>query len=76
VLHAPPIPVFSILSPARYWVRCTDHSTPHYVIFSIPRYLVSLRPKVIITININFTKKQLKTIKSVNTRARVFSQML
>jgi hypothetical protein len=36
VLHAPPISFFSILSPAAYWVRSTDHSAPHYVIFSIP----------------------------------------
>jgi hypothetical protein len=36
VLHAPPISFFSILSPTRYWVRSTDHSTPHYVTFSIP----------------------------------------
>jgi hypothetical protein len=36
VLHAPPISIFSILSLARYWVRSTDHSAPHYVIFSIP----------------------------------------
>jgi hypothetical protein len=35
VLHAPPISIFSILSPARNWVRSTDHSAPHYVIFSI-----------------------------------------
>ena len=25
VLHAPPIPFFSILSPEKYWVRSTDH---------------------------------------------------
>jgi hypothetical protein len=43
VLHAPPISFFSILSPAQYWLRSTDHSAPHYVIFSIPRYLVPLR---------------------------------
>jgi hypothetical protein len=24
-LHAPPNSLFSILSPARYWVRSTDH---------------------------------------------------
>jgi hypothetical protein len=35
VLHAPPISIFSILSPARYWIRSTDRSAPHYVIFSI-----------------------------------------
>ena len=34
-LHAPPISLFSILSPARYWVMSTDLSAPHYVIFSI-----------------------------------------
>jgi hypothetical protein len=33
------------LSPAWYCVRSTDHSAPHYLIFSIPRYFVSLRPK-------------------------------
>jgi hypothetical protein len=36
VLHASPISIFSILSPARYWVRSTNHWVPHYVIFSIP----------------------------------------
>jgi hypothetical protein len=45
VPHTPPISIFSILSPARYLVRNTDHSVPHYAIFSIPRYLVPLRPK-------------------------------
>ena len=34
-LHAPPISFFLILSPAQYWVRSTDYSAPHYVIFSI-----------------------------------------
>jgi hypothetical protein len=45
VLHDPPISIFSILSPARYWVRSTNHSAPHYVILSIPRLLQPLRPK-------------------------------
>ena len=35
-LHAPPISFFLILSPAQYWVRSTDYSSPHYEIFSIP----------------------------------------
>src|SRR5215510_9861441 len=34
--HAPPISFVSILPPAQYWVRSTDHLAPHYVIFSIP----------------------------------------
>jgi hypothetical protein len=42
LLHATPISFFSILSPARYWVRITDHSAPYYVTFSIPPYLVPL----------------------------------
>jgi hypothetical protein len=36
VLHATPVSFFSILSRARDWVRSTDHSAPHYVIFPIP----------------------------------------
>jgi hypothetical protein len=43
--HAPPISFFSILPPAQYWVRNTDHAAPHYVTFSIPCHLVRLRPK-------------------------------
>jgi hypothetical protein len=43
-LHVPPIS-FSFLSPDQYLVRNTDHSAPHYVIFSIPRHLVPLSPK-------------------------------
>jgi hypothetical protein len=35
-LHATPISFFLILSPAKYWVRSTDYSALHYVIFSIP----------------------------------------
>jgi len=35
-LHVPPISFFSILSPEQYWVRCSDHSAPHYVFSSIP----------------------------------------
>ena len=34
--HALPISFFSILSPAQYWVRSTDHLAPHYAISSIP----------------------------------------
>jgi hypothetical protein len=34
--HVPSISFFSILPPAQYWVRNTDHSAPHYVTFSIP----------------------------------------
>jgi len=34
-LHAPPI-LFSILSPAQYWVSSTDHSAPHYAVSSTP----------------------------------------
>jgi hypothetical protein len=32
----PPISFFSILSPAQYWVRSTDHEAPHYEVFSTP----------------------------------------
>ena len=34
--HAQPISFFSILSPAQYWVRSTDHLPPRYAISSIP----------------------------------------
>jgi hypothetical protein len=34
--HAPPISFFSILPTAQYWARIIDHSSPHYVTFSIP----------------------------------------
>ena len=34
--HAQPISSFSILSPARYWVRSTNHLAPRYAISSIP----------------------------------------
>ena len=43
--HAPPISFLSILPPAQYWVRSEDLQDPHYVIFSIPCYIVPLRPK-------------------------------
>ena len=32
--HAQPISFFSILSPAQYWVRSTDHLAPRYAISS------------------------------------------
>jgi hypothetical protein len=35
-LHAPPISFFLILSPARNWVRSTNHEAPHYEVFSTP----------------------------------------
>jgi hypothetical protein len=41
VPHAPSILFFSILSPEHYWVRSTDHSAPHCVLFSTP---LSRRP--------------------------------
>ena len=44
-LHARPISLSSILSPEQYWVRSTDHYTPHYVVLSTPCHLVPLRPK-------------------------------
>ena len=34
--HALPISFFSILSPAQYWVRSTDHLAPRYAVSSIP----------------------------------------
>jgi len=34
VLHALSISFFSIWSPEQYWVSSTDHSAPHYVVFS------------------------------------------
>ena len=34
--HAQPISLFSILSPAQYWVRRTNHLAPRYAISSIP----------------------------------------
>ena len=43
--HAQPISFFSILSPAQYWVRSTDHLAPRYAVSSIPRYLVPPRSK-------------------------------
>ena len=38
-LHAQPISFFSILLPAQYWVRSTDHLAPRYAISSIPPLL-------------------------------------
>ena len=35
-LHAQPIPFFSILSPAQYWVSSTTHLAPRYAIPTIP----------------------------------------
>src|SRR5215471_1036091 len=34
--HALLISFVSILPPAKYWVRSTDHSAPHYAAFPIP----------------------------------------
>ena len=34
--HAQPISIFSILSPAQYWVRSTNHLALRYAITSIP----------------------------------------
>ena len=45
VPHALPISFFSVLSPAQYWVRSTDHLAPRYAVSSIPRYLVPPRSK-------------------------------
>jgi hypothetical protein len=36
VSHAQPISFVSILSPAQYWVRSTDHLAPHYAVSSFP----------------------------------------
>ena len=37
--HAQPISFFSILSPAQYWVRSTNHLAPRYAISSIPSFV-------------------------------------
>ena len=37
--HAQPISFFSILSPAQYWARSTNHLAPRYAISSIQRNL-------------------------------------
>ena len=42
VPHAQPISFFSILSPAKYWVRSTNHLAPRYAIYSIPPVTSSL----------------------------------
>ena len=34
--HAQPISFLSILSPAQYWVRITNHLAPRYAVSSIP----------------------------------------
>ena len=34
--HAQPISFFSILSPAKYWVRSKNHLAPRYAVSSIP----------------------------------------
>ena len=34
--HVQPISFFSILSPAQYWLRSTNHLAPRYAISSIP----------------------------------------
>ena len=36
--HVQPISFFSILSPAQYWVRSTNHLAPRYAISSIPPF--------------------------------------
>jgi len=38
--HAQPISFFSILSPAQYWMRSTNHLGPLYAISSNPPYLI------------------------------------
>jgi hypothetical protein len=44
-LHAPPISFVPILPPEQYLVSSTDREAPHYVVFSNPLLLLSLRPK-------------------------------
>ena len=34
--HAQPISFFSVLTPAQYWVRSTNHLAPSYAVSSIP----------------------------------------
>jgi len=40
--HVQPISFFSILSPANYWVRSTNHLAPRYAISSILPYIYSI----------------------------------
>jgi hypothetical protein len=41
-LHAPPFSFFSMLLPARYWVRSTDHYATHYAVFVVYRYNIKI----------------------------------
>jgi len=46
--HAQPISFFSILSPARYWVRSTNHLAPRYAVSSSPVTSSLLGPNILL----------------------------
>ena len=52
--HAQPISFFSILSPAQYWVRSTNHLAPRYAISSIPPFLGNYCYKILVLCNFTF----------------------
>ena len=81
-LHAPPISFFLILSPAQYWVRSTDYSSPRYEIFSIPlavrtiQYNILLFYLLLIIINYSSYSSSLLITESLSVLRRDCARLL
>ena len=63
--HAQPISFFSILSPARYWVRSTNHLAPRYLLQS-PVTLSLLGPNILNNNSISNSKAKKNEIKKLS----------
>jgi len=54
--HAQPISFFSILSPAQYWLRSTDHLAPRYAVSSIPPHRITYSFNYLLLLLVLFTQ--------------------
>jgi len=64
--HAQPVSIISILSPAQYWVKTTDHLAPRCAISSIPRYLSLIGRNILLKTMFSTTLSFLYSLKVNN----------
>ena len=71
--HAQTISFFSILSPAQYWVRSTNHLAPPYAISSIPPLPIQHYYQEITNESLKYINESLTTWPLIETTGHPFS---
>jgi hypothetical protein len=70
--HDPPISFFFIWSHEKYLVRCTDHETPYYAVFSVPLLPHLLGPNIFLS---SLFSNNLSLCFSLNLTEQVFTSI-